>query len=44
MGHPYRQRHADIEATTSDKLTGTQAKQQTKKSTTTAKQTKRSSK
>lgn len=42
MGHPYRQRHTQPESTTSDKLTGAQAKQ-VKKSTSTAKG-KRSSK
>lgn len=41
MGHPYRQRHTDLEKTTSDKLAGVQAKQQAKKSASTAKQSKR---
>jgi len=41
MGHPYRQRHTDLEKTTSDKLAGAQAKQQAKKQART-KRTKRS--
>jgi hypothetical protein len=48
MGHPYRERHAQVATTTSDNLngaqTGTPAKQQTAKSTTVAKKGKRSSK
>jgi len=44
MGHPYRERHAEVASTTTDKTPGTAKTQTVKKSTQTAKQTKRSSK